>query len=350
MNYKKNYYDYIAYVKTLNRQKHDGIYYERHHILPKSLGGQDTEDNLVLLTAREHFLAHYLLCKFVSGKALKSMAWAFHRMQYSSSDKQVRYTNSRLYESARKKFISTIFDDNFKQKVSERSKDTVWINNGVKSRMIKKTELCLFENTEWKIGRILVRKKKFNKKSIKPRKPKEKRYWIYNNEESKDKMVLLDELSIYLSKGWKRGRLHKKSSSNNTALGRIRVVKDGIEKNILKEELDLYLSNGWSRGRREVKNETRVKMSNSRLDPNSKTQRYFNKLRNGEVKRHHYSGTKRMHKGDEYITVPRDSVEEYIKLGYILGDKPKSEEWKAKMKLSMLGNTNGKKKEAKDDS
>jgi len=32
-------------------------YSERHHILPRSLGGGDEETNLVTLTYREHFLA-----------------------------------------------------------------------------------------------------------------------------------------------------------------------------------------------------------------------------------------------------------------------------------------------------
>ena len=34
MDYKKNYYDYMNYVKTLNRNKNDGNYYEKHHIIP----------------------------------------------------------------------------------------------------------------------------------------------------------------------------------------------------------------------------------------------------------------------------------------------------------------------------
>ena len=38
-------------------------YSEEHHIKPKSLGGSDSKDNLVRLTAREHYLAHYLLMK-----------------------------------------------------------------------------------------------------------------------------------------------------------------------------------------------------------------------------------------------------------------------------------------------
>lgn len=60
MDYKKNYYDYIDYIKTLNRKLG---YSEKHHIVPKCLGGSDDKFNLVVLTAREHFLAHYLLTK-----------------------------------------------------------------------------------------------------------------------------------------------------------------------------------------------------------------------------------------------------------------------------------------------
>ena len=47
MNYKKNYYDYINYVKTLNRSKKDNRYYEKHHIIPRSLGGDNSKNNLV---------------------------------------------------------------------------------------------------------------------------------------------------------------------------------------------------------------------------------------------------------------------------------------------------------------
>ena len=38
-------------------------YCEQHHIVPRSLGGLNTKENLVLLTAREHFVAHLLLVK-----------------------------------------------------------------------------------------------------------------------------------------------------------------------------------------------------------------------------------------------------------------------------------------------
>lgn len=45
------------------RKKSKDIYYERHHIIPKCMGGTNEVQNLTLLTAREHLIAHRLLVK-----------------------------------------------------------------------------------------------------------------------------------------------------------------------------------------------------------------------------------------------------------------------------------------------
>ena len=67
MNYEKLYYAIInkALRKELSGQrwKGDGNYYEKHHIKPRSLNGSDKDNNLVLLTAKEHYLCHWLLVK-----------------------------------------------------------------------------------------------------------------------------------------------------------------------------------------------------------------------------------------------------------------------------------------------
>jgi hypothetical protein len=61
MNYEKHYINLIekhgAVSKPLNG------YFERHHILPKCMGGYDDYDNLIYLNARCHLLAHWLLMK-----------------------------------------------------------------------------------------------------------------------------------------------------------------------------------------------------------------------------------------------------------------------------------------------
>jgi hypothetical protein len=91
MNYQKVYDDLIA--KCQARQSIDG-YKERHHIIPKSLGGSNDPSNLVDLTAREHFVAHFLLAKMHGGNQ-----WLSIKRMRGNDD---FYINSRLYEVARR--------------------------------------------------------------------------------------------------------------------------------------------------------------------------------------------------------------------------------------------------------
>lgn len=59
MNYKKH-YDLLM-EKSKNRVIEG--YMERHHIIPRCLGGSDDPENITMLTPEEHFLAHQLLVK-----------------------------------------------------------------------------------------------------------------------------------------------------------------------------------------------------------------------------------------------------------------------------------------------
>ena len=59
MDYGSIYEDLMA--RAYGRSRHG--YMERHHIVPRCLGGSNRKDNLVYLTAREHFLAHKLLVR-----------------------------------------------------------------------------------------------------------------------------------------------------------------------------------------------------------------------------------------------------------------------------------------------
>jgi len=75
--YKKIYYRIIERAKL---REHKTGYFERHHIIPKSIGGERKEKNLVYLTAKEHYICHVLLMKMVKKKKdKKSMAFALFR-------------------------------------------------------------------------------------------------------------------------------------------------------------------------------------------------------------------------------------------------------------------------------
>lgn len=90
------------YYAIINRSRinemHD--YTEKHHIIPKSLGGDNTEKNLVNLTAREHFICHWLLTKMTSDTARKKMIYAL-RMMRAQNQNLKRYNTkitARVYE------------------------------------------------------------------------------------------------------------------------------------------------------------------------------------------------------------------------------------------------------------
>jgi len=84
--YTKTYYAIIA--KAQQRTEQSG-YTENHHIIPKSLV---SNNNLVTLTAREHFICHWLLTKMVDGSAKYKMGKAFNRMIQPGNKHQARYT------------------------------------------------------------------------------------------------------------------------------------------------------------------------------------------------------------------------------------------------------------------
>lgn len=71
-------------------------YTEKHHILPKSLGGLNNKENLVRLTAREHFICHHLLVRMTTGGGRAKMLKALWRTSCG------RTLTSRQYEIARR--------------------------------------------------------------------------------------------------------------------------------------------------------------------------------------------------------------------------------------------------------
>jgi len=79
-------------------------YKEKHHIIPKSLGGADDMSNLVVLTAREHFICHWLLVKCTSGNAKEKMIYALNGMRRSSKNHERYETKitAKVYETVRK--------------------------------------------------------------------------------------------------------------------------------------------------------------------------------------------------------------------------------------------------------
>lgn len=117
--YTKWYYEIIENSKALEGEK--------HHIIPKSLGGNDSKDNIKLLSYREHFICHLLLTKMVTGDAQHKMCWALHKLSYSGT------IRSKSYELVRKIHVWNLKkrdynDPTYIKKLSNSIKDS-WVGS-----------------------------------------------------------------------------------------------------------------------------------------------------------------------------------------------------------------------------
>jgi 5-methylcytosine-specific restriction endonuclease McrA len=104
-NFLQNKYTKWYFNIIFNAQNRDiSCYAENHHIIPKSLGGSNKKENLVKLTAREHFICHWLLTKMVNHTKYKYQMWnAFSCMLYRETAEQVRYkVTGRIFENIKK--------------------------------------------------------------------------------------------------------------------------------------------------------------------------------------------------------------------------------------------------------
>lgn len=100
--YTKYYYSIVekALLRPQDREELKKLYsyVELHHILPKcfNLGGEKDNENLVFLTAKEHFVVHLCATKMFESSRKNKMVFAFRQLR-SSNLYQHRYMNSRLY-------------------------------------------------------------------------------------------------------------------------------------------------------------------------------------------------------------------------------------------------------------
>ena len=69
-------------------------YAESHHIIPRAKGGSDDPDNLIDLTAREHFIAHWMLWRAYRDPETTAAFWMMSNMRKGR-------INSHTYQTLR---------------------------------------------------------------------------------------------------------------------------------------------------------------------------------------------------------------------------------------------------------
>lgn len=90
---------YFAIIKNrVDNPIKDNSYVEKHHIIPKSIGGSNKKENLVALTPKEHFVCHLLLVKMTTGKFKTKMSYALRLLSHIENEHQSRHKiSARAY-------------------------------------------------------------------------------------------------------------------------------------------------------------------------------------------------------------------------------------------------------------
>ena len=180
MNYKK------AYDSICERGQTRKIagYIEKHHIIMRSHGGSNDTSNITYLTAREHFIAHWLLARiyptdYKAQAAFKMMADVKYKNRYTPS--------SRAVAEAREKAAKL---DSINKLGKKKPKEQVEKGAATRTGTLQK------EATKQKISETLTGR---TRPEILGR--------LYINNGKHTKMVFPQELEDYLQSGWAKGRL-----------------------------------------------------------------------------------------------------------------------------------------------
>jgi len=181
---------YYKFINSLKNQTVDG-YFEKHHIVPRSHGGSNDKENLIKLTARQHYVAHWMLWKAYG----KEMTTAFHYMTHVG--RYGKRINSRTFELLK-------------------------LEEDARNRSRKHTPEAIEKNRQAHLGKKITEEhKKAISKALKG-KPKSR----------------LPDVSIEKMKATKKQRFVPKIWVNN----------GDIQTKITYNKIEEYLNNGWERG------------------------------------------------------------------------------------------------------
>lgn len=248
---------------------------EKHHIIPKSLGGSNHDSNLVSLTPREHYICHLLLTKMYTGKEKQKMVYAFWAIVNLCNRYQMRkVTKGRIYESLRRAYIqlqkdkaglshpnrgkktgrtSSDFTPEWKEKISAAKKGKSTWNKGIPVPAEQKSRQSATRKSKQGTHGFNVRPKCRPEKAKAISETQKGRKWVYYPPTNERKPVDPKDLDYYLINGWCLGQgVRKKSKTYAHSAGMKWVANPNTKetKLIPPNDITIYLNHGWILGRK----------------------------------------------------------------------------------------------------
>ena len=212
MNYQRIYNQLIQRAKS--RELAAPAYFERHHIIPKCKDGSDDPSNIVNLTAREHFLAHWLLHKIEPKNFRLLAAWN----AFCQSGGNTKRVTSHLYEYVRVKWINELKNrkethPEWWERYTKHAVGTIWMNDGSKNARVPQDEVPSWEENGYVRGRLT-----FNRKPHSP----------------EHRALLSAKWTDRLENGWTNPRKGKKLSTTTALSGIQKMIQTRLENGTYK--------------------------------------------------------------------------------------------------------------------
>lgn len=268
-NLNKHYLNrYINFLKSIQNKERELDYSECHHIVPKSF---IKNEEIILLTAREHYIAHHVLARIFTNNYGRKMMYAFGKIIYDNKHGKITakvYEEHRLLrhkfghsEETKKKMRikaqKRVYSEEEKKKhaehlskVASNTKGTKYMNNGVINERVKPENFQEYLNNGFVFGRLDL-----YGTINQPGRFKSNSKMFINNGNKGRKLTEEQKKAPQYNRSGKDhpmyGRHQSEKCKEINSLkhkGKI-VVNDGIKnKYINKEELDEYLLKGFVKG------------------------------------------------------------------------------------------------------
>ena len=283
-----SYKELIEFAKAQTRTKNSYVYYEKHHIIPRSEGGTDDKENTVLLTLYEHLLAHYLrACEYESIGDKQKEANNIFACEYilSGCKKHFQVAEAKAYLETimnTDEMIDLLHKLEWKRQGQQSPiKGKSFVMKNDTRKMINQSEVAQYVNRGWtkqtvKFFWFQLNNQKpalFSERKVGKRlsegyikiedcpichKPNSREDWCccaeHHEQFEKERKQLQSKANSEKAKNTWKGdnteRCKKISEANKIALkGKHWMNKDGVSKQFAPEDIDKAILDGWQKGR-----------------------------------------------------------------------------------------------------
>lgn len=220
---------YISLISNAqNRNLDRSFYTEKHHIIPKSLGGNDAKDNLVRLTGKEHFVAHLLLTKMTFGVNARKMAFALWRMTQDNKKRDRFRMSSRQYQNIKTGMSEAMKVHNKGKKLSpehiQKVKDGIAAKGGAHnkgksmsedqkhSRLLARGDWECSEETRQKISQGVKRRATDRSKPYQKGIPRSRMTFVLQNSITQEQVETYNLRQWCVSQGFSSGMIYLNKS------------------------------------------------------------------------------------------------------------------------------------------